>query len=149
VQGLLDADHQKPPSKTLRYVISGVALLVLIAVGFWLVFRYEPEKRVVENFMNAVVAGNFQQAYQIWHPHPSYPYGDFLSDWGPGGYYAPVASYHLDSAVGAANGGSGVIVTVEISPYSPYPSSDDPKSSRTREVQIWVERSDKSLSLPP
>jgi hypothetical protein len=40
-------------------------------------------------------------------------------------------------------------VTVEISPYSPYPDQNDPKSSRTKEVQIWVERSDKSLSFPP
>jgi len=147
--GLLDADHQKPPSKVPRYVISAVALAVLLTIGLWFVFRYQPEKRVVENFMDAVIAGNLQQAYQIWQPHPSYPYAEFVSDWGPAGYYGPVASYHLESANAPEQGGSGIIVTVEISPYSPYPGSDDPKSSRTREVQIWVERSDKSLSFPP
>jgi hypothetical protein len=147
--GLLDADHQKPPSKLPRYVISGAALAVLVAIGLWFVFRYEPEKRVVEHFLDAVVAGDLQQAYQIWQPHPSYPYTNFLGDWGPDGYYGPILSYHVESATEPPNGGSGVIVTVEISPYSPYPDSDDQKSSRTKEVQIWVERSDKSLSYPP
>ncbi|MGB6429408.1 MAG: hypothetical protein WBF06_02400 [Candidatus Acidiferrales bacterium] len=146
--GLLDADHQKPPSKRLRYVVSGLALLILVGIGLWFAFRYEPEKRVVENFMNAVVAGNFQQAYQIWHPHSSYPYGEFLEDWGTQGYYGPILSYHVESAT-EPDGGSGVIVTVEVSPFSPYPDANDPKSGRTKEVQIWVERSDKSLSFPP
>jgi hypothetical protein len=147
--GLLDADHQEPPSKLLRYVVSAAALAILVAVGLWFVFRYQTEKRVVEHFMDAVVAGDLQQAYQIWHPHPSYPYAEFVSDWGPSGYWGPVASYKLESANEPENGGSGIIVTVEISPYSPYPDENDPKSSRTREVQIWVERSDKSLSFPP
>lgn len=147
--GLLDADQQKPPSKALRYVISGAALLVIAGVALWLVFRYQPEKRVVENFMNAVVAGELPQAYQIWHPHPSYSYAEFVSDWGPDGYYGPISSYRLESAAEPQDGGSGIIVAVEISPYSPFPDENDPKSSRTREVQIWVERSDKSLSLPP
>ena len=147
--GLLDADHEEPKSKLLRYVISGVAFLILVAVGLWFVFRYEPEKRVVEHFMDADIAGNLQQAYQIWQPHPSYPYAQFVGDWGPDGYYGPILSYRLESATEPPNGGSGVIVTVEISPYAPYPDASDPKSSRTKEVQIWVERSDKSLSFPP
>jgi hypothetical protein len=147
--GLLDADQQKPPSKLPRYIISAAALAILVAIGLWFTFRYEPEKRVVENFMNAVVAGNLQQAYVIWHPHPSYPYAEFVGDWGTDGYYGPVASYRLESAVAADKDGSGIIVTVEVSPYSPYPDSSDPKSSRTKEVQIWVERSDHSLSYPP
>ncbi|MGB6198825.1 MAG: hypothetical protein WA871_07630 [Candidatus Acidiferrales bacterium] len=147
--GLLDADHEKPPSKVLRYVISAAALAILVAVGLWFAFRYQPEKHVTEHFMDAVVAGNLPQAYQIWHPHPSYPYAEFVGDWGPDGYYGPVKSYHLQSASEPVNGGSGIIVTVEISPYAPYPDANDPKSARTKEVQIWVERSDKSLSFPP
>ena len=96
--GLLDGDHEEPKSKLLRYGISVAALLVLVAIGLWFVFRYEPEKRVVDHFMDAVVAGDFQQAYQIWHPHPSYPYAEFVGDWGTDGYYGPIASYHLESA---------------------------------------------------
>jgi len=41
------------------------------------------------------------------------------------------------------------VVTVEISPYSPFPGSSDPKSNGNHEVKIWVERSDQSLSISP
>ncbi|MGD0839923.1 MAG: hypothetical protein ABSA32_02075 [Candidatus Acidiferrales bacterium] len=147
--GLLDSDHEEPKSKLMRWIISGVALVVLVAIGLYFAFRYEPEKRAVEHFLSEVVAGDLQQAYQIWHPQPKYPFSRFVSDWGPDGYYGPIASYHVESATEPEHGGSGIIVTVELSPYSPYPDASDPKSSRTREVQIWVEVSDKSLSFPP
>jgi len=154
--GLLDSGPEEPQSKLLRYVISGVALAVLLAIGCWFLFRYTKEKRTVEHFLDAVVAGKMQQAYQIWHPHATYTYGDFVGDWGPLGYYGPVKSYHIESASEPASHGgggvdevSGVVVTVEISPFAPFPDSSDPKSDQTREVKIWVERSDLSLSYPP
>lgn len=154
--GLLDSGPEEPQSKLLRYIISGVALAVLLAVGFWFLFRYTTEKHTVEHFLDAVVAGNMKHAYQIWHPSSTYTYGDFVEDWGALGYYGPVLSYHVESASEPASHGgggvdevSGVVVTVEISPYAPFPDSSDPKSNRTREVKIWVERSDQSLSFPP
>ncbi len=148
--GLLDSGPEEPKSKLRRYIITGVALVVLVALGLWYVLRFTPEKHTVTRFMDAVVAGDLQTAYQIWHPHASYPYQDFLSDWGPNGYYGPIKSYRIESAQAPRHGGSGVIVTVEISPFAAFPSSDDlEKSRRTREVSIWVERSDQSLSFPP
>jgi hypothetical protein len=154
--GLLDSGPEEPNSKLLRYIISGVALAALLAVGFWFLFRYATEKHTVERFLDAVVAGNMQQAYQIWHPHSTYSYRDFVSDWGVEGYYGPVLSYRIESASEPASHGgggvdavSGVIVTVEVSPYAPFPDSSDPKSNRTREVKIWVERSDQTLSFWP
>ncbi len=154
--GLLDSGPEEPKSKLLRYIISGVALAVLLAVGFWFFFRYATEKHTVERFLDAVVAGNMQQAYQIWHPHSTYSYRDFVSDWGAQGYYGPVLSYRVESASEPASHGgggvdavSGVIVMVEVSPYAPFPDSSDPKSNRTREVKIWVERSDQTLSFWP
>ncbi len=148
--GLLDSGPEEPKSKLRRYIITGVALAVLVALGLWYVLRFTTEKHTVTRFMDAVVAGNLQLAYQTWHPHPSYSYRDFLSDWGPDGYYGPIKSYRIESAQQPRHGGSGVIITVEISPFAPFPSSDDlAKSRRTREVRIWVERSDQSLSFPP
>ncbi len=154
--GLLDSGAEEPKSKLLRYTVSAVALALLTALGLWFFLRYTPEKHTVEHFLDAVTAGDTQRAYQIWHPHPGYTYQDFLGDWGPQGYYGPVLSYHIESATEPPNRGSGgagdvsgVIVTVEISPYSPFPESSDPKSDRTREVRIWVEHSDESLSFPP
>ena len=148
--GLLDSGHEAPRSKTLRYVISGVALAAMLAASLWWVLRFTPEKHTVERFMDAVIAGNSQQAYQIWHPHPSFTYQDFLGFWGSDGYYSPIKSYRIETAEVPPDGGSGVVVVVEVSGYAPFPSSDDAvKSAQNREVQLWVERSDQSMSFPP
>jgi hypothetical protein len=39
-------------------------------------------------------------------------------------------------------------VVVEVSPFQPFPDISDPHSSRNREIRLWVERSDQSLSFP-
>ena len=136
-------------SKWLRYVISGVALAVLLGVTGWYFFRFTAEKHTAEHFMEAVAAGNFQQAYQIWKPHSSYSYEDFLADWGLQGYYGPVQSYRIEAAHEPQNGGSGIIVGIEVSPVRPFPADSDPQSGKNRRVSLWVERSDQSLSFPP
>ena len=48
--------------------------------------------------MDAVVADDSQKAYQIWHAHPGFSYQDFISFWGPKGYYSPIKSYRIESA---------------------------------------------------
>lgn len=148
--GLLDAGAEEPKSKALRYVISAVVLVALIAVGVWYLLRYTSEKHTVEHFMDAVVTGNSQQAYQIWHPHPGFSFQDFLGFWGPNGYYSPIKTYRIESAEVPPKGGSGVVVTVEISGYDPFPKPEEKiKSAQNREVQLWIERSDQSMSFPP
>jgi hypothetical protein len=109
------------------------------------------EEHTIDHFMDAVTAGNFQLAYQIWKPHQgsSYTFQDFLADWGEKGYYGPLKSYRREAAAEPRNGGSGVIVTVEISAFHPFPANSDPQSARNREVKLWVERSDQSISFPP
>ena len=151
--GLLDASEE-PKSRLLRYSVTAVALVILITFGFWYswyLFFFMPERHTVEHFMNAVLDGNLQQAYQIWKPHsPSYSFQDFTSDWGPKGYYSPIKSYRLEAAEVPPKGGTGVVVTVELSEYDTFPKSDETiKNARLREVQVWVERSDQSMSFPP
>jgi hypothetical protein len=148
--GLLDAGAEEPKSKALRYVVSGVALLIFLSIAVWYFFRYTTEKHTVERFMNAVVTGDSQQAYQIWHPHPSFSYQDFLGFWGPNGYYSPIKTYRIESAEVPPKGGSGVVIVVEISGYDPFPKPEETvKYAQNREVQLWVERSDQSMSFPP
>jgi hypothetical protein len=148
--GLLDSGAEEPKSKALRYVISGVALVLLIAAGLFYLLRYTTEKHTVERFMDAVVAGDSQKAYEIWHPHPGFSLQDFVSFWGPNGYYSPIKSYRIETAEVPPKGGSGVVVVVEISGYSPFPKAEDAvKFAQNREVELWVERSDQSLSFPP
>jgi hypothetical protein len=147
---LFEQSNEEPKSKRLRYAISGIALAALIAVALWYTFRFTPEKDTVERFMDAVVAGKLEEAYQIWHPTKNFTYKDFLSFWGPDGYYSPVKSYKIVGIDVPPRNASGVIVDVEISSYDSFPSSaDQVKTAQSREAQIWVERSDHSLSFPP
>jgi hypothetical protein len=148
--GILDSSAEEPNSKKLRYVISGLALAAMLAGALGYFLRFTPEKRTVERFMNAVVVGDTQQAYQIWRPIPSFTYQDFLSFWGPMGYYSPIKSFRIESAEVPPKGGSGVVVVVELSAYAPFPRPEDAvKFAQNQEVRLWVERSDKSLSFPP
>ena len=148
--GILDYGAEEPKSKALRYVISGIALVLFIAASMWYFLRFSSEKRTIAHFMDAVIAGETQKACDIWHTHRGFNCQDFVSFWGPNGYYSPIKSYRIESAEVPPKGGSGVVVTVEISGYQPFPKSEETiKFAQNREVQIWVERSDQSLSFPP
>jgi len=148
--GLLDSGAEEPKSKALRYGISSVALVLLIGAGLGYFLRYSREKRTVEDFMNSVIAGDIQKACGIWHTHAGFSCQDFVSFWGPNGYYSPIKSFRIESAEVPPKGGSGVVVTVELSAYAPFPKPEETiKFAQNREVQIWVERSDQSLSFPP
>jgi len=147
---LFHSGSEEPKSKILRYVVSAAAFIVLVSWGIWFFTRYRTEEHTVEQFLDALIDGNSQRAYQIWHPHRGFEFQDFLSFWGPNGLYSPMKSYRIESAAPPRRGGSGIIVTVEFSPYAPFPDDSDAAKSRfNREVSIWVERSDQSLSFPP
>ncbi len=147
--GLLDSDSEEPRSKLRRYLVSGLALVLLLSLSGWYLFRFHSEKQTVARFLDALVAGDTERAYQVWKPRASYSYQDFLEDWGPAGYYGPVKSYRIETAQKPRDA-SGVIVVVELSPYQPFPGDNDAvKNRRTKEVRIWVERQDNSLGFPP
>ncbi len=128
-----------------------VALLgaVAVAILLWFTLRYYPEKRAAEHFFDAVVAEDMSRAYQLWKPLPSYTMQDFLADWGPDGYYGPVKSYRI-MRENAPRGANGVVISVQISPFAPFPSASDiEKSRRTKTIGVWVLSKDKSFSFPP
>jgi hypothetical protein len=143
---------EPPPVKTeksrvLAFMI--VALLLALVVVLWFTFRYYPEKKVTEQFFDALVAGDADKAYALWKPTASYKKDDFLADWGPAGYYGPVKSYKIMGAKEPEKSDS-IAVNVALSPYSPMPdASDAEKSRKTRVVTLWVSPSDKSFSFPP
>jgi hypothetical protein len=150
--GIFDSSEEHPQSKVRRYIITGVAAVVIafILVWYWPGdLRFYKEKRTIRNFMNAVVSGNMEVADQIWKPSPTYSFKDFLEDWGTNGYYGPIKSYKLGSAQGVKNGPSAAIV-VEVSPFQPFPGDDnDPKSNKTQKIVLWVDPKDESISFPP
>ena len=147
--GLLDGDAEEPQSKLRRYIVSGMVFALLVWLAVWWVLRFHTEKKTVDSFFEALVAGDTQLAYRIWKPGPSYRYEDFLADWGPQGLYGPVVTFRIETAHRPKNA-SGVVVMVAVSPLKPFPSQREPeKFIRVREVRLWVERRDQSLSFAP
>jgi hypothetical protein len=137
-------------SKTRHLKFVAGALVVLAAVVLYLTFRFYPEQRAVQRFFDALVAGDVKTAYQLWKPQPSYRMQDFLTDWGPYGYYGPVKSYKIIKISEPKGSRNSVVVEVAVSPFSPMPdASDAEKSRRTRVVTTWMNTEDKSFSFPP
>ena len=144
----------EPPAETssksrpLKFVAG--ALAVLAAVVLYFAFRYYPEQRAAQRFFDALVAGDTNTAYQLWKAKPSYRMQDFLTDWGPHGYYGPVKSYKIMKISRPEGSINSVVVEVAVSPFSPMPDATDAeKSRRTRVVTVWMNTEDKSFSFPP
>ncbi|MGH9713734.1 MAG: hypothetical protein ACRD5M_10605 [Candidatus Acidiferrales bacterium] len=151
--GVFDSSEEHPTARIRRYIISVVVFLVLVFFASRYLLRYHTEKRTVNQFMSAIVAGNMEQAYRMSNPAPSYSMKDFLDDWGPNGYYGPVKSYRIESAEEEKRGverPSGVNITVEVSPYAPFPADNDAaKQNKTKEVRLRVEYKDQSVGFAP
>jgi len=146
--GIIDGDAGPIPSKLPRNLLIGVIVILAVSLPLYLVLRFHTEKATARLFLSQVAAGDYQSAYRTWKPAASYSFQDFLRDWGPNGEYGPVKSYDLLSARSPTNA-SGVIVTVAVSAVSPFPSPGDPNSRNTKEVRLWVEHRDQSISYAP
>jgi hypothetical protein len=137
------------PHKSHAMAITLGAVALVLALVLYFSFRYYPEKKATTHFFDAVVAGDTDKAYGLWKASANYKMNDFLADWGPQGYYGPVKSYKILSAKAPSDSAS-IEVIVAISPFSPFPdASDADKSRKTKDVTLWVQRSDKSFSFPP
>jgi hypothetical protein len=144
---LLDAEQYDPEKgrKRRNQILAAAALLLIVlALGWW--FRYWPEERMVGHFFDALQKQDYKAAYGIWmhdpewaqHPdeHARYPYNDFYRDWGPGGEWGLIKTEKVYGASACPGGGSGVVVDVIV-------------NDRAQHAQVWVEKSDHTLSFPP
>ena len=137
-------------NKTRVWIFVGGAILLIAATVLYFAFRFYPEQRAAQRFFDAIVAADFNTAYKLWKPGPSYQMRDFMADWGPYGYYGPVKSYKIARVHSPEGPSDSVAVEVAVSPFSPMPDEQDrEKSRRTRIVTVWVNSRDKSLSFPP
>ena len=144
---LLDAQDYDPEKgrKRTRWIISAIAIMLIIAGLLWW-FRYWPQERIVGHFFDALQRQDYNTAYGIWmhdpqwqqHPqeHPKYLFNDFYRDWGPGGEWGLIKTEKVFGSSACPGGGSGVVVDVVV-------------NDRTEHAQVWVEKSDKTLSYPP
>jgi len=144
---LLDAQEYDPEKgrRRTRRIISTIAIVLIVAGVVWW-NRYWPEKHLVGKFFAALQAQDYKTAYAIWmqdpqwqqHPqeHPKYPFNEFYRDWGPGGQWGLIKTQKVYGASSCPGGGSGVVVDVIV-------------NERTEHAQVWVEKSDHTLSYPP
>ena len=144
---LLDAQEYDPAKARKRRmrIISVVAILVIVLTVVWF-NRFWPEERIVGHFFDALQKQDYKTAYGLWmhdprwqqHPdeHPKYPFNDFYRDWGPGGEWGLIKTYNVYGASSCPGGGSGVVVDVIV-------------NDRSEHAQVWVEKSDHTLSYPP
>jgi hypothetical protein len=144
---LLDAqeyDSQKTRKRNQRIILAIATLLIVAGVVWW--NRYWPEEHLVGKFFTALQAQDYKSAYAIWmhdpqwqqHPqnYPKYPFNEFYRDWGPGGEWGLIKTKKVYGASTCPGGGSGVVVDVIV-------------NERTEHAQVWVEKSDHTLSYPP
>jgi len=146
--GLLDGDAGPLPSKLPRNLTLAALLIIAVGTPLYFLLRYHKETGTARHFLTQVQSGDYQAAYQTWRPGPSYSFQDFMRDWGPNGEYGPVKSFDLLSARSPSKA-SGVVVTVSVSAVSPFPGSDDPNSLKTKQVRLWIEFRDQSMSYAP
>jgi hypothetical protein len=144
---LLDAqeyDPEKARKRRTRIIFAVASLLMVAGLGWW--FRYWPQQRIACHFFEALQRQDYNTAYGIWmhdpqwqqhtEQHPKYPFADFYRDWGPGGEWGLIKTQRVYGASACPGGGSGVVVDVIV-------------NDRTEHAQVWVEKSDHTLSYPP
>ena len=88
-----------------NFIIAGVVVFVLIIATLAWLYRNYPEERVVQKFFTALQNKDYEKAFALWqadpnwkqHPqNPNYTFGDFYQDWGPGGEWGLIHSFHID-----------------------------------------------------
>ena len=135
------------PSVEKRRRMYAIAGLVLAAFFAFLVYHFWDwrEEHAVSKFLTAIEHKDYERAYTIWNADPNwkqhpqkftrYPYAEFYQDWGPGGEWGLVNSYHVEGS-DTPKGGSGVVVVVTV-------------NHRSEPARLWVEKSDKTLTFSP
>ncbi|HET8668585.1 MAG TPA: hypothetical protein VFM10_11435 [Terriglobales bacterium] len=132
--------------KRKKQIIAAIILVVLGIAALGYAFRNWPEERIVDKFFTALEHKDYKQAYGIWlhdpswqqHPqnYPNYPFNEFYQDWGPGGEWGIIRSFHIDGSANPKHA-SGVVVVVTVN------------ERVADKARIWVEKSDKTLTFSP
>jgi hypothetical protein len=148
---LMDAKEYDPrPAQKRRKIIATVVVAVLAIAVYLYLTRYDSEKKVINQFFQAIEQKDFDTAYGLyyadpdWKQHPekysSYTINQFKLDWGPQGEYGAITSHQIDCALEPPKKGfaspSGVIIVVIIN------NLHDTRS-------MWVEKKSKTITDSP
>ena len=115
-----------------KRLLVGIPLALILASYLYYEFKNYPEERAVSRFLSALEQHDYQHAYQLWQPSKYYNFEKFEQDWGPNGVEGAIRDFDITSSHAR---GSGVLVDVVL--------------NGQKEISLWVEKSDKSLSFPP
>jgi hypothetical protein len=128
---LLDAQPPRPRS-LLRRLLPFLVIAILVLGGLlYIRFRNYREEQAVARFLTTLHEGNYQEAYKLWQPSPSYTFDDFQRDWGEVGDYGKIREFEILSS--KSKGANTVIVTVQINKVNPP-------------LQLLVDRKTKGLA---
>jgi hypothetical protein len=148
---LMDAKEYDPRPAEKRRKIIATAVVAVIAISVYLYLtRYGSEKKVINNFFQAIEQKDFDKAYGIYegdpdwkqHPekYPNYSVNQFKMDWGPQGEYGAITSHRVDCALEPPKkefvSPSGVVIVVII-------------NNRAEPRSMWVEKKSKTISDSP
>ena len=144
---LLDATPYDPgPARRRKIRILAAVIVILVLAAVVWTNRFWPEKRVVDRFFAALMNKDYETAYGLYFADPAwkehsgkysrYPLSQFIQDWGAGGQWGTIRKYEVNGASTCSSGASGVVVDVIV-------------NDRPEHAQLWVEKSDKTLSPPP
>lgn len=153
---LLEPEPLPPPNPWPLRIVIAVVVLAVVAGALYYQFRFYGEEKLVRQFMDALVAGDYQEAYRIWNPMPAYSYQAFLEDWGETTPFGRVRSYEI----------VGVRPTREVVLQVPAGGGEQPRNIRVggdssgvvvsvringieKPVRLWVETNPPRLSFPP
>ena len=129
-------DHIQPVNprreRIKKQLLIAIPLAAILSGYLYYEFKNYAEERAVRQFFLALEQQDYQQAYQLWQPSRYYTFQNFSQDWGPDGVEGPVREFDI---VGSRERGSGVLVQVQL--------------NGEKEISLWVEKTDKSLSFPP
>ena len=143
---LMDARQYDPASERRRRQVI-IVIVIAALIGGWLAYhlRDSRERVIVKKFFAELQKQDYEGAYALWfhdpnwkqHPakYSNYPFNEFYRDWGTGGEWGLIKSFHVDCSL-SPSGGSGVIVQVTV-------------NHRADHAYVWAQKSDRTLSFSP
>jgi len=148
---LMDAKEYDPrPAERRRKIIATVVVAVIAVSVYLYITRDDSEKKVINNFFQAIEQKDFDKAYGIyegdpdWKQHPekyaNYSVNQFTLDWGPQSEYGVISSHSIfcDSEPTEKDFASptGIVIVVII-------------NNRAEPRSMWVEKKSKTISDSP
>jgi hypothetical protein len=131
--GVKDARREK----ILKRAFAIVAAVLVLGLVLYFQFRNYREERQIATFLELLKKQDYRGAYALWgcteaKPCPQYEFDKFMEDWGPKSPQANIDQARLGDTKSCD---TGIIQFIQ------FPD--------THEVQLWVQRSDRTIGFAP